>query len=515
MTCHNGSMRRRGNRLLRVISAVCVSVAALGTPAPPAGATGDPSYGKQWGLALVGAQTAWSVGTGSGITIAVVDTGVDVGHEDLRAKVLAGKNFVNESGSAQDDHGHGTHVAGTAAASTGNGVGVAGVAPGASILPVKVLRPDASGDASGSPDDISAGIKWAADRGAHVINLSLGPNAVIGALFGNGLAGDVNYAWDRGSIVVIAAGNDFLFPASAGDVPAIVVTATTRHDSLAGYASTVGKSARWGMSAPGGAGGFNEADDILSTYWKPRSANSYEFLAGTSMATPHVAGAAAVLRGLGLTPQQTVDRLLATAKDLGSPGRDDTFGSGRLDLACAVGRCGDTTPTAAAPGGDKSSGSGSGTAGSDGQETTPKGPDAGNAGSDGSGRAGEAPAASGAGNSGSGTGRSGTRSGAAGNKATGGRRSGRAPTFGAVSPNAPAPSPPAAVTEGATGEEIPGGSGGDTTSGESVAPVPRLRLSAAATDERSDMVLCAAAAGLLLLVGSWAFRLRRRRPGIS
>ncbi|HUR18045.1 MAG TPA: S8 family serine peptidase [Acidimicrobiales bacterium] len=305
---------------------------ALMVVARPATAIADPRLPEQWGLAAIGAPAAWSVGTGNGVTIAVVDTGADFGHEDLGPKLLPGRNFVEPGAPPQDDQGHGSHVAGIAAAATGNGVGVAGVAPGARILPVKVL--DSGG--SGSVAVISDGIRWAAANGAQVINLSLGPNAVLATLFGSGLEDAVNDAWNMGSVVVIAAGNDFLFSSSYSTVNAVIVTSTTREDRLASsYASAVG-SAKWGIAAPGGAGGSSAADDILSSYWRAGARNSYEFLAGTSMATPHVAGAAAVLRGLGLSPQQTVDRLLATAKDLGSPGRDSTYGAGRLDLAAAV-----------------------------------------------------------------------------------------------------------------------------------------------------------------------------------
>lgn len=321
-----GAMHLRRRLLL-----VALPVLSLVAAGAPAGAVADPRLPEQWGLAAVGAPAAWSVGTGKGITIAVVDTGADFGHEDLRDKLLPGRNFVDPAKPAQDDQGHGSHVSGIAAAATGNGVGVAGTAPAARILPVKVL----DADGTGSVETISEGIVWAANNGAQVINLSLGPNSVLATLLGSGLENAVNEAWSKGVVVVIAAGNDFLFSSSYSTVNAIVVTATTRDDRQAGYASGVG-SAKWGMAAPGGAGGSNKADDILSSYWQAGTANAYEYLAGTSMATPFVAGAAAVLRGLGLSPQQTVDRLLATAKDLGPSGRDATYGAGRLDLAAAV-----------------------------------------------------------------------------------------------------------------------------------------------------------------------------------
>ncbi|MEO7836639.1 MAG: S8 family serine peptidase, partial [Acidimicrobiales bacterium] len=320
--------------LVRALSAAALAAGVLAM-SPAARAAGDPRQGEQWGLSTIGAPAAWAAGTGSGITIAVVDTGVDFRHPDLGGKLLPGSNFVTPGAAAQDDNGHGTHVAGIAGAATGNGVGVAGTAPGARILPVKVL----DGSGGGSADDVADGIRWAADNGADVINLSL-ENTVplLGGLFESPVPGAVRYAWGKGVVVVFAAGNSALFPSSAGAVPALVVTATTRQDQKAGYASGVG-SAAWGLAAPGGAGSGG-GEDILSTL----PGGAYGFKAGTSMAAPHVAAAAAVLRGRGLSPQATVEKLLATAKDLGTPGPDTTFGAGRLDLACAVDRCGAPAP---------------------------------------------------------------------------------------------------------------------------------------------------------------------------
>lgn len=306
-------------------------------------AVDDPRLDDQWGLDKIGAPEAWSRGTANGSVIAVVDTGIDLQHEDLRDKIVAHVNCIGADddpsqcqGSGQDDHGHGTHVAGIAAAATDNGLGVAGTAPKAEIMAVKVLEPDPTGDASGSMGDVRAGIRYAVDHGADVVNLSLGENVLIRGLLGSGLSDAVEYAWEHGVIAVVAAGNSTsLFGSGYQGVKAMVATATTVDDEQASYATDIG-GATWGIAAPGGESTDTPATKILSTWWRPSTTNAYGWLAGTSMATPFVSGGAAVLLALGLSPQQTVDRLLQTAVDLGPPGVDDTFGYGRLDLAAAT-----------------------------------------------------------------------------------------------------------------------------------------------------------------------------------
>lgn len=310
-----------------------------------AGAVNDPGHADQWALDVIGADQARAVGQADGIVIAIVDTGVDLAHEDLAGRLVAGRDFVDDDDDPQDEYGHGTHVAGIAAAATDNGRGIAGVAGGAQIMPVRVLGDDGSGNTT----DVSNGIRWAVDQGAHVVNLSLGRQAQ--QVFGPGFVDAVRYAWDSGAVVVVAAGNDFVLSSGFADEPALVVSATTRDDRKPDYSSGVG-SAAWGMAAPGGGCQLvtcPQEDDVLSTYWLSGKSNTYAYLSGTSMAAPHVAGAAAILRGLGLTPQQTVDRLLATAKDIGASGRDNTFGAGRLDLAAAVAGLGGTTTQSPSP----------------------------------------------------------------------------------------------------------------------------------------------------------------------
>ena len=295
---------------------------------PAARAATDPGRAKQWGLDRIGESAVR--GTGEGVVVAVIDTGVDLEHVDLRDRLLPGIDIVDADAVPQDENGHGTHVAGIIGADAGNGVGIAGVAPGAELLPVRVL--DAGG--SGELDDIVTGIHWAIDHGADVINLSIGEDTQ--AVFGPSLADAVRDAWAAGVVPVIAAGNQYVLGSGFSDEPALVVSATTRDDSKPSYASGVG-SAKWGIAAPGGEQPMlGEDGAILSTYWMSGEHDQYAYDCGTSMAAPHVAGAVAVLLGLGYPPQQAVDRVLSTAKDIGPPGRDTTFGAGLLDIAAAT-----------------------------------------------------------------------------------------------------------------------------------------------------------------------------------
>ena len=363
---------------LRSLASLCGAALGVIVALAPAGAGGsspnDPVFdqGLQWGVERIGAPGAWARGTGEGITIAIVDSGVDLSHEDLAPKleghiscIGASGNAAACSGSGQDDNGHGTHVAGIALAATDNRKGIAGVAPDARLLAVRVLQDSCEGaqscTATGSADDVAAGIRWAADHGADVINLSLGGGTVQSVL-GCAFCDAVEYAWSKGSIAVIAAGNDSALPSGFSDEPAVVVTATTRADTRASYSnanSGLLRNARWPVSAPGGEAETDPGDcatggtpkGILSTYWASGQHNGYACLAGTSMAAPHVAGSLAVLRSTGLTPQASVDRLLATAQDLGPPGRDGEFGVGRIDLGRAVGTApGGTSTTSSVPG---------------------------------------------------------------------------------------------------------------------------------------------------------------------
>ncbi len=327
---------------------------------PLSAATSDPYFGKQWGLTKIQAEQAWALADGTGTTIAIVDTGVDFNHPDLASKLIyySDADFVEPKGTctgkkgqrtctqdgAQDRNGHGTHVAGIAAAITNNGTGVAGVAPGAKILPVRVL----DADGSGTTDQVAAGIRYAADKGAHVINLSLGFLTGVGEVVS--LIGELDpvhdaiaYAQNKGATVVIAAGNDGLplcsEPSAAPGV--ICVGSTDSNDLRSWFSNGDATLMKNYLVAPGGDA-LTCAGDIFSTYLTTLSTSScssqrgYDALAGTSMATPHVAGVAALLASKGLDRERIIGCLLGGADDLGAPGRDPVFGYGRLNAYKAL-----------------------------------------------------------------------------------------------------------------------------------------------------------------------------------
>ncbi len=350
----------------KIVGAVAAAALVIGVLAgPAAGASNDPYFDKQWGLQKIQAEQAWATADGTGAIIAVVDTGVDLGHPDLSSKIINNPDadFSEPDGTctkapgkggaktcvqdgAQDKNGHGTHVAGIAAALTGNGVGVAGTAPGAQILPVRVL--DAEG--RGTTQQVAGGIRYAADHGADVINLSLGFLTGLGEtvkLLG-GLApvyDAISYANSQGAVVVIAAGNDSApVCAEPSAAPAVLcVGATGRNDLRSWYSNGDATQMKNYLVAPGGEG-LTCQGDIFSTYLTSEksfcsSESGYEGLSGTSMATPFVAGTAALLAGKGLSNTQIISCILNTAHDLGPPGRDSVYGYGRLDAAKAVAAC--------------------------------------------------------------------------------------------------------------------------------------------------------------------------------
>ena len=351
--------RTRALGALAATAAACTALTTLAPPASAAAAPNDPYYAKQWGPQQVRAEQAWDTSRGRGAVIAVVDSGVDLGHADLKGKLVRGATFVggcNPSCGNGDWRGpdgepdgdeHGTHVAGIAAAATGNGVGMAGVAPDAKIMPVKVLE-----EGSGSFVDIAHGIRWAADHGADVVNLSLGATQGLQVLVQGGVLTDVQdairYATGRGVAVIAAAGNDAvpLCNTPAYDAGAMCVVATDKREAKAAYSSGGVDPELLTVSGPGGSLLPSCGEDVVSTVplGSGRSTScgyttAYDEYAGTSMATPHVAGVAALLAAQGRSVQGIYDALTATARQPMTEQRGvftPVFGYGIVDADAAV-----------------------------------------------------------------------------------------------------------------------------------------------------------------------------------
>ncbi|TET55213.1 MAG: peptidase S8, partial [Actinobacteria bacterium] len=278
----------------------------------------DPLFNSQYGLRKISAPAGWDKETGSSnaVKIAILDTGVDLGHPDLAGKIVSGYDFINNDSSPQDDNGHGTHVAGIAAAITNNAVGVSGTSWGANIMPVKVLNRKGSG----SYQSVSNGIIFAVDTGARVINLSLG-----GYTFSRTLQNATDYAYSRGAVVAAAAGNagnrSVLYPAGNRNVLGVAATdSNDRRASFSNYNGTVD------VSAPGVS--------VLSTYIGLR----YAYGSGTSMATPFTSGLAALIfsQNPGWSAGQVNSSIMLQSDDLGAAGRDDFYGYGRINVNASL-----------------------------------------------------------------------------------------------------------------------------------------------------------------------------------
>jgi subtilisin family serine protease len=269
-----------------------------------------------WGVDRIDADLAWSTSRGTGVKVAVVDTGINKRHRDLKANVKGGYNCIAESTNFNDDHGHGSHCAGIIAA-VDNRIGVVGVAPEAWLYGVKVL--DASG--GGYLSDIIEGIQWCVDNSMDVASMSFGGYGTWPTL-----QDACDAAWAAGVVLVAAAGNDaYLTPdmVPAGYSSVIAISATDSSDNLASF-SNYGYEIE--LAAPGVS--------IYSTYL----GNGYAYMSGTSMACPHVSGVAALI--LAVYPAYTNDQvrqtLQNTAEDLGAPGWDMYYGYGLVDAEAAV-----------------------------------------------------------------------------------------------------------------------------------------------------------------------------------
>jgi serine protease len=310
----------------------------------------DPFYAYQWNLSQIQMADAWDVTRGSRVTVAVVDTGIAYENygsfrkaPDLAGTTfVAGWNFVNNTAHANDDNSHGTHVAGTIAQTTDNNLGAAGIAYQARLMPLKVL----GADGAGTDAAVASAMIWAADHGANVINMSLGADSASSVL-----QDAVDYAYAKGLVLVAAAGNGGVgsinYPGACSHVIAV---GAVRYDETKVPYSNYGTGLA--LVAPGGdlsvdQNGDGYPDGVLQMTFNPTTKNiadfAYWFFQGTSMATPHVSGVAALVlaKGAAATPAQVLQALQATTKDLGEPGWDPMFGYGLLQARTAL----DWTPS--------------------------------------------------------------------------------------------------------------------------------------------------------------------------
>lgn len=275
-----------------------------------------------WGISRVQAPAVWPSSTGKNVKVAIVDTGIDLKHPDLLANIRTGINIIRPTRTPDDDSGHGSHVAGIIGALS-NTVGVVGIAPNVELYPVKVLKSNGVGYLS----DIIAGIDWSVSHGMDVINLSLGTTTDIQSMHDA-----VARADQAGIIVVAAAGNSggsVMYPAAYSEV--ISVGMIDENGQVDQYSS---RGSELELVAPG--------SNIYSTY----RGRTYRMMTGTSMASPHVAGAAALLRAMPskcdtngdgkCNRSEILQRLESTATDLGEAGRDNDSGFGLLNLAGAL-----------------------------------------------------------------------------------------------------------------------------------------------------------------------------------
>ena len=325
---HGGKARRIGRSDLHIVDIPVGSekaIAALLAKHPhlkfaeldrrmePSFVANDPYLGSQWHINKINANTAWDSAQGAGITIAILDSGVDGTHPDLSARMVAGWNFLDNNANTSDVNGHGTAVAGAAAASLNNGTGVAAVAGQAKIMPVRIS--DANGYAYWST--VAQGLNWAADNGARVANISFaagGSSAVQSA---------AQYMKNKGGLVIVAAGNNGIDEMITPTTSMIIVSATDGNDVKTSW-SSFGSAVS--VAAPG--------QDI----WTTIRGGGYQAWWGTSLASPVVAGVVGLMMSAkpSLSSTQVESLLFSSAVDLGTAGRDSSYGYGRINANAAV-----------------------------------------------------------------------------------------------------------------------------------------------------------------------------------
>lgn len=274
----------------------------------------DPRYTYAWHLPRLECPAAWALTTGSpGVIIAVLDTGCDPLHSDLAGKYVSGWNFYDNNSDSSDVYGHGTSVAGVAGAATNNGNGVASIAWGSKIMPIRISAPDGSGSFSA----MANGLTWAADRGARVANISysVSDSATVRSA--------AQYFLNRGGVVTVSAGNNGAVSSSPDNPYVLTVSATDQNDLIASWSN---RGSNIDLAAPG-----------VNIYTTSRG-GSYGAGVGTSFSAPVVAGIAALVISAnpGLTGAQVQDILKQSANDLGTAGWDSLYGWGRVNAYRAV-----------------------------------------------------------------------------------------------------------------------------------------------------------------------------------
>ncbi|MFG1989716.1 type VII secretion-associated serine protease mycosin [Actinoplanes sp. NPDC048988] len=323
---------RAPTRARRLLAAAVAGIFAAGLPAAPALAQplkaepapllSDSVRDDEWHLETLDVPDAWTYADGAGVTVAVIDSGVDATHPDLQGQVLPGHDFVDPKGDGDTDLvGHGTTVSAIIAGRDDDQNGVVGIAPKAKILPVRVL------DADNRYDDaliVARGVRWAVDHGARVINLSLGGNGSSAAL-----AAALDYAFAKDVVVIACTGNtsassgtDVWYPARE---PGVLAVAGTERDGTSLWSGSItGKETV--VTAP--------ATQLVGA----RSGGTYWKVQGTSFAAPMVSATAALIRSRWPTMPagEVINRIIRTAKDLGTPGRDATFGYGMVNPVAAL-----------------------------------------------------------------------------------------------------------------------------------------------------------------------------------
>jgi serine protease len=287
------------------------------------GAPNDPMYNKQWHLHNINVEQAWETNRGAGITVAVIDTGVTKTTDMAKTEFVGGYDFVNNKVEADDDNGHGTHVAGSVAQSTNNSIGVAGVAYEAKIMPLKVL----SASGGGTVADISESIKFAADKGANVINMSLGGGGESAVM-----KEAIDYAHAKGVVIVAAAGNE---NQSSASYPARYnhVIGVAAFDAKGDKAEFSNFGAGVDIAAPGGGHGSRVWQETIDP---DGGAPQVIGLQGTSMASPHVAGVAAMIMSAGVKEPDMVQQVLQQSVRQIAEDPLNHYGAGQLDAAAAV-----------------------------------------------------------------------------------------------------------------------------------------------------------------------------------